>query len=570
MMEADTIHVAFMALSEYEKSFGQLPIAWDKEEADAFIKVAKDFNQSLMKPFEDLNEDILRLFSFVSRGNLCPLQSVIGGIVAQEVIKACSGKFHPILQSLYFDCREILPENYFETMTQKQTHLPTPNRYLSQISILGTDLQNKIENSKCFLVGSGALGCEYIKNFAMMGLCSGNDGLLTVTDMDTIEKSNLNRQFLFRSWDVNKPKAEVSSKAAKNMNPNMKIHPSLIREGPETETIYNEEFYKSLDFICNALDNVKARLYIDSRCIEFKKPLIESGTLGTKANSQVILPDLTESYGSSQDPPEKAIPICTLKNFPSSIEHTIQWARDMFAGLFSNPAISALNYIKDPNGYLSSLNKLQSQQRLDELHQLENSLINEKCSSFEECVKWARLNWETNFNHIIKQLIFNFPPDQKTSNGMPFWSGPKRCPHPLRFDLDNPTHIEYVYAAANLKAFMNGIEQVRDKKILRELVKFVDVYEFVPKTGVKIKVNETEETTSDGLNDEEEKEVEDLMNLFKNNFGSLTKDVNFTPVEFEKDDDTNLHMDFITACSNLRAENYDIQPSDKYNVRKVK
>lgn len=50
-------------------------------------------------------------------------------------------------------------------------------------------------------MGAGAIGCELLKNFAMMGLASG-EGEVIVTDMDTIEKSNLNRQFLFRQWDV--------------------------------------------------------------------------------------------------------------------------------------------------------------------------------------------------------------------------------------------------------------------------------------------------------------------------------------------------------------------------------
>ena len=53
-----------------------------------------------------------------------------------------------------------------------------------------------------FLVGAGALGCEFIKNFAMMGLGVGSSGLVTVTDDDVIEKSNLSRQFLFRDWDI--------------------------------------------------------------------------------------------------------------------------------------------------------------------------------------------------------------------------------------------------------------------------------------------------------------------------------------------------------------------------------
>ncbi len=45
------------------------------------------------------------------------------------------------------------------------------------------------------------------------------------------------------------------------------------------------------------------------------------------------------------------------------------------------------------------------------------------------------------------------------------------------------------------------------------------------------------------------------------------KGIKIHPEEFEKDDDANFHMDFITACSNLRAENYDIAPADKHKVR---
>jgi len=51
-------------------------------------------------------------------------------------------------------------------------------------------------------VGAGAIGCELLKNWAMMGVASGPLGKIVVTDMDAIEKSNLNRQFLFRPSDV--------------------------------------------------------------------------------------------------------------------------------------------------------------------------------------------------------------------------------------------------------------------------------------------------------------------------------------------------------------------------------
>ena len=51
-------------------------------------------------------------------------------------------------------------------------------------------------------MGAGAIGCELLKNYAMMGVGCSPDGAVFVTDMDIIEKSNLNRQFLFRPWDI--------------------------------------------------------------------------------------------------------------------------------------------------------------------------------------------------------------------------------------------------------------------------------------------------------------------------------------------------------------------------------
>ena len=62
----------------------------------------------------------------------------------------------------------------------------------------------------------------------------------------------------------------------------------------------------------------------------------------------------------------------------------------------------------------------------------------------------------------IVQLLHNFPADQTTSSGALFWSGPKRCPHPLTFDVDNDTHFEYVFAGANLRAEMYKIAKVRE------------------------------------------------------------------------------------------------------------
>lgn len=137
--------------------------------------------------------------------------------------------------------------------------------------------------------------------------------------------------------------------AIQHMNPAVKVHAYSLRVGPETETTFNSSFYESLDGVCNALDNVEARLYMDGQCVFYRKSLLESGTLGTKGNTQVIVPYLTESYASSRDPPEKSIPTCTLHHFPNTIDHTIQWARDVFEGLFKNQPETLNSYIDNPS-----------------------------------------------------------------------------------------------------------------------------------------------------------------------------------------------------------------------------
>ena len=83
---------------------------------------------------------------------------------------------------------------------------------------------------------------------------------------------------------------------------------------------------------------------MDQRCVFYQKPLLESGTLGTKGNTQVIIPYLTESYASSQDPPEKEAPSCTIKNFPNAIQHTIQ------VGLASSMSFNYDQTIASPVG----------------------------------------------------------------------------------------------------------------------------------------------------------------------------------------------------------------------------
>ena len=69
------------------------------------------------------------------------------------------------------------------------------------------------------------------------------------------------------------------------MNPTIKVQSLKMRVDPENEKYFNDNFWNNLDFVVNAVDNVKARLFVDGRCVWYHKPLFESGTLGTKCHS---------------------------------------------------------------------------------------------------------------------------------------------------------------------------------------------------------------------------------------------------------------------------------------------
>lgn len=557
------LHIAFQALHKYRQVNGRYPKPLDNDDAAEFIKLAQaGFKEAGYEG--DINEDLLKELSYQAIGDLNPIAAFIGGITAQEVLKAVSGKFHPLKQWLYFDSLESLPANIKRTAENCR---PLGSRYDGQIVVFGKDFQDKIANTKEFLVGAGAIGCEMLKNWAMLGLGTGPEGGLVLTDMDSIERSNLNRQFLFRAHNVGQMKSDSAAEAVKLMNPDLEGHIKSRKDpvGKDTEHIFNEDFWKGLDGVTNALDNVSSRQYVDQRCVFFHKPLLESGTLGTKGNTQVVVPNLTESYSSSHDPPEKEFPMCLVRSFPYRIEHTISWAKEhIFEPNFVQGPLTVNNYLTQPNFVQNSLK--QGGNQLHVLRTIRDNLTTDRPRTFEDCIAWARLLFERLFVNDIQQLLYNFPKDATTSGGTPFWSAPKRAPDPLKFDPANPTHFGFIEAAANLHAFNYDIKSPgNNKEVYARELDNVIVPDFVPDSNVKIQASENEPDPNADAKFDDEDEIQKIIGAIP--AASELSGFQLVPVEFEKDDDTNHHIDFITACSNLRAENYKIEQADRHKTK---
>lgn len=333
------------------------------------------------------------------------------------------------------------------------------------VALFGNQIQETLANSKLFMVGAGALGCELLKLYALTGIGTGKGGLISLTDDDMIENSNLNRQFLFRKKDIKQSKSKCAGNAVKIMNKDLNIKVYQSRVDPENEKTFNDYFWNEQDFVVNAVDNVKARLFIDSKCVWFGKPLFESGTLGTKCNTQTIIPNLSQPYGETSDPAEETFPLCTLKNFPHQIEHTIQWARDYFEQVLVEAPNETIKFLENPKQYIEKVkNQLSSNLpslkfRLDQIKMMLEAY---QKNSYEAFVEIARNHFEDIFHNQIASLLYSFPLDQKTEDGHPFWSGPKRPPKPIKFDSEDPQHIEFVQSCANIMCHCFGLAEIKD------------------------------------------------------------------------------------------------------------
>ena len=177
---------------------------------------------------------------------------------------------------------------------------------------------------------------------------------------------------------------------------------------------------------------MEARRYVDSQCVTYNKWLVDSGTLGTKGNTQVVIPFVSESYSSSSDPPEEDIPMCTLKSFPYHPEHCVAWARNKFDQLFSADVKTLQSCLElrkqkssgsdqnEPQRTLSSLGALLLSS--DEISSLLNSLTAPQTSPMA-AVEWAMRSFDGTFRVESENLLKEHPMSEVDENGVPFWGG---------------------------------------------------------------------------------------------------------------------------------------------------
>lgn len=551
----ELLHKIHRVLDNYVQIYGKKPRPWSQTDFNTFIKL---FNKHFIENdmITETNIKFIQKIIYTCSGCLLPFVSVIGGILSHEVLKGITNKTIPINQYTYIDYVNILTDEYVDLYQNIGTSAPNlltnftfktknwmgnncTNKYEGFVNIFGKEFLREYQNTCPFVVGSGAIGCELLKNLGMSGVkCT------YISDPDYIEKSNLTRQFLFNEHDLRQSKSETASKKIKIFNEDVNIISFKSKLCAETENIFNKTFYDGIDIILNGLDNDDARRYMDEKAIEFGKPLIDSGTMGSKANVQVVIPYLTESYGSTKDPEEKKnIPMCTIKSFPYKPAHVIQWARDLFEAEFAILPSMIKKYSKRLEKTGSpGLNEGEIGVFLKQVYKYNNFTLEPK--SFIHVL--SSIFWE-NIVFGVQSVLNNLTPNDSDKN--------------LPTDPDimfNNEHWTETFGDIINEYFKLGfciMNQVFGTNFCYEYTNTCPDYNGLKTLGCYVH-KLWDETDQD-------KCVEDILK------GFIGTNIAISNIEFDKDDDSLKHIDWITFVSNIRNEQYNIPKTDIFTTRKI-
>ncbi|WWD21375.1 hypothetical protein CI109_105860 [Kwoniella shandongensis] len=395
-------------------------------------------------------------------------------------------------------------------------------------ALLGPELFAKVRDTKILVVGAGGIGCELLKNLVLVGFAN-----IEIIDLDTIDLSNLNRQFLFRKPDISKSKALVAAVSARHFNPSsgIEIH---ARHGNVKDKENDLEWIKGFGLVMNALDNMDARRHVNRLCQAAGVPLIESGTAGYLGQVTPMIKDKTECFDCVPKPTPKSFPVCTIRSTPSEPIHCIVWGKTyLFGKLFGED---------DEEGDTEELDKAKaSGENAEEIENLKKEAV-----AFREVRKslgeedGAQRVFHKIFNEDINRLL--------AMEDM--WKKEGRVkPVPLEYEgiMDGTFPTPPLRNAAPAQPQANGDKEKAN--------------------GTLAQANGTSKAL---LRDQKELSLKENLELFIDSCKRLSAraiahpDI---PLAFDKDDDDTL--DFVLATANLRATAYGIANKTRFQVKEM-
>ena len=555
-LQNEKIHLGVLTIHEFFSIHNSLPHKNNKEEIEECILISekilsnsKENGYKWALNLQNIDKEIISNMVRFSRIHFTSICTFLGGIVAQEIIKV-TGKFTPVQQWIHFDFFEVfqysLNKNNNNVVYQNNIH----SRYNEQLSIIGEETNENLKNLKILLIGCNSIGNELLKIFSLLGISSGEKGLITIADDDIIEKVNLNQQFLYNNSDVGQKKIEKCKEILLRNNPDLKIQCLSYKVNQENDNLFTDQFWADQNIIICTLVNKNLIRYIDKKCSLFNKILIFADSYGTKGNYQIIVPNYTSNIKDDFIYEDDFI---IDKQFPTSIEQCIDWGRELFEQFF-NIDIKELNFLLSSNennikqifdSYLEK--KEYNEETLTQIYYFKRILYFAESKNFEDIVDYCIDRFQDLFDFSINEIFEKYPSDLLNDDGTKFWSGAKRQPQNIYFDLKNQKHFLFISTFSILLGKCINYNNISEK--------------FGSIKNIAIKHNFKNYNYKKEKKDNEYYEncVNDFFNFILN---SKEKNIKLSEIKFDKLNDQNQHVNFIMSAANIKAENYKIGECD--------
>jgi adenylyltransferase/sulfurtransferase len=178
-------------------------------------------------------------------------------------------------------------------------------RYSRQLVLpdFGSREQNRLKNAKVAVTGAGGLGCPVSTYLTVAGI-----GEIVLFDMDEVDLTNLNRQFLYTPQDVGKKKAELAAKKLNDINPEIDV--SAVTERVTYDNAF--DLLKGFDAVVDGTDNFPVRYAVNDACAVNKVPLFHGAVLMYEGRAISIIPGETACFRCvfPEAPPAGMVPTC--------------------------------------------------------------------------------------------------------------------------------------------------------------------------------------------------------------------------------------------------------------------
>lgn len=171
---------------------------------------------------------------------------------------------------------------------------------LKEVGVKG---QKKLCAAKVLIIGAGGLGAP-----AALYLGAAGVGTIGIVDADEAELSNLQRQVIYGTSDIGKPKVESAAETLHDINPGVNV--VTYREFVDSSNI--ADLIKDYDFVIDGVDNFPTKFLINDACVMGHKPFVHAGIIRFKGQLMTYVPGEGPCYRCvfHDMPPKDAVSTC--------------------------------------------------------------------------------------------------------------------------------------------------------------------------------------------------------------------------------------------------------------------